>query len=373
MTERRLRRSRAAPRAYAFRALVRAVAFSCCGVFLSVAPARAELPLAQRLSLRYSAGASLMLSSDQRSWLAYSAPGLLTDLQLALRLTPSAAVQLGVAGGLFFSAAGNGAVLAPMLGGTVHWPLAGLATYASLNVGAALTGELVRPFARALLGVDWSLSSQLALGPVLGVDVVTQHDGSLYSSDAIYGWAGISLAYRPARAAPHRVTRKPQRMSIAKAPAPHSPPSAALRQLAPAHEPQPPSPELSALLDDAVQVSHLELLAPVLFEYDSIALEPSSVAMLHEVARVLTHERRDVQLLAVVAYADHRGAPAYNLELSSRRARFVRDWLVAHGIARARLTIEPRGASDPVEIGADADHQQNRRVIFRVLRAQEQP
>lgn len=351
----------------------------CSWVLLSAAATRADLPWPQRLSLRYTAGASLMVSADQRSWLGYSAPGLISDLQLTARLSPLLAAQVGLAGGIFWSPMVNGALLAPMIGGTVHWPLAGVPTYAGLNVGVAVTGEQVRPFARALLGVDWPLSSQLALGPVLGLDLVTQHDGALYSTDAIYGWLGVSFAYRPVRGGPqlaHRARQpgpraRPELPPLAAARAPLEPPLPF--ELAPAHEPAPPSPELSALIDDAVHISHTELLAPVLFEYDSVELEPSSVAMLHEVARVLNHERKDIQQLAVVAYSDNRGPAAYNLALSERRARHVRDWLVAHGIAAERLTIDARGANEPVEVGAGADHQQNRRVIFRVLRVENRP
>ncbi|HTU62571.1 MAG TPA: OmpA family protein [Polyangiales bacterium] len=349
----------------------------CCWVFLSPALTRAEVPFPQRLSLRYSAGASLMLSADQRSWLGYSAPGVLSDLQLAVRLSPLLAAQLGVAGGIFFSSVVNGAVLAPMLGGTLHWPLAGLPTYGALNVGVAVTGELLRPFARAVIGVDWSVSSQLTLGPVLGLDWVTQRDGSVYSSDAIYGWVGISLGYRPVRFAPKLAQKAPIPEPEPIGPAP--PPLAAEvapEQPAPVHEPLPPSPELDALLDgavDAVHVSRTELLAPVLFHYDSVELEPSSVAMLHEVARMLNQERKQIELLAVIAYSDNQGSAEYNLELSGRRAAHVRDWLVAHGVAAERLTVEARGASEPVEVGERADQQQNRRVIFRVLREEARP
>jgi outer membrane protein OmpA-like peptidoglycan-associated protein len=317
-----------------------------------------------------------MLSADQRSWLGYSAPGLLSDLQLAVRVSPLLAAQLGMAGGIFFSSVVNGALLAPMLGGTLHWPLAGLPTYGALNVGLAITGELVRPFARAVLGVDWSVSSQLTLGPVLGLDWVTQRDGSVYSSDAIYGWVGISLGFRPVRFAP-KLAQKAQPEPVEPEPVePDPPPMAAApipQEPAHVHEPLPPSPELNALIDDAVQVSRTELLAPVLFQYDSVDLEPSSVAMLHEVARMLNQERKRIELVAVIAYADNQGSAEYNLALSGRRARHVRDWLVAHGVAAERLTTEARGASEPVEVGERADQQQNRRVTFRVLREETRP
>jgi outer membrane protein OmpA-like peptidoglycan-associated protein len=341
--------------------------------------ARAQTAFAQRLSLRYSMGASLMVSRDQRDWLRYASPGVLSDLQIALRISPLIAAQVGLAGGIFFSKFTNGAVLAPMLGGTVHWPLLGVPTYLVLNVGAAFTGSDMRPFGRAVLGIDWALSPQFTAGPMLGMDVVQQQDGELYSTNAIYAWVGVGLAYRPVGrpALPVRKAKPVARDRGVVLP----PPAAEMIPDEPplpfepsvAREPAAPSTEIRQLLEEAVHVSHTELLAPVLFEYDSVELEPSSVAMLHEVARTLTVERKDIQLLAVIAYSDARGPAEYNLELSERRARHVRDWLVAHGVEAQRLTVEARGATDPVEEGEAADHQQNRRVVFRVLRAEPQP
>lgn len=88
---------------------------------------------------------------------------------------------------------------------------------------------------------------------------------------------------------------------------------------------------------------------------------------------MLNQERKRIELVAVVAYADNQGSAEYNLALSGRRAQHVRDWLVAHGVAAERLTTEARGASEPVEVGEHADQQQNRRVIFRVLREEARP
>jgi outer membrane protein OmpA-like peptidoglycan-associated protein len=343
---------------------------SVCALPLGV---RAEESFAQRLSLRYTAGASLMLSNDQRGWLGYEAPGLLSDVQLGLRFSPLLAAQIGVAGGIFFSPVANGAVLAPLLGGTLHWGPAGLPTYVSLNIGAAITGDLLRPFARAVLGAEWALTSQFNLGPALGLDLVTQSDGMFYSTDAIYAWAGVGLSFRASRSAPvrRRIVEKPE-----PPPPPASEPEPELEpEPLQVHEPlPPPSAAIAALLDDAVQVSRTELLAPVLFDYDSATLQPNGIAMLHEVARHLNLERKDIQLLAVIAYADARGSPEYNLTLSQRRAEQVRQWLVEHGVDRARLTVEAHGAGEPVEVGDDeTNHQQNRRVVFRVLRTEVRP
>jgi outer membrane protein OmpA-like peptidoglycan-associated protein len=318
-----------------------------------------------------------MLSQDQRTWLRFANAGVLSDVQLQVAITPLLAAQLGVAGGLFFSSADDGAVIAPMLGGTARLPLGSLSPFVALNAGAAFTGPLVRPFVRAVLGLDWRASSALSVGPVLGLDVVTQRDLPSYSSDAVYTWLGLSLAYHaPGTREPVAKSRPVLRKAPALAtPAAPPPPPLAADELPPRdHEPAAPSRELTHLLDQAVQIAHSELLAPILFEYDSVTLEPSSVAMLHEVARVLTEERADIELLAITAYADARGAEDYNRQLAQRRAQWVRQWLVEHGVDAARLVTQPRGAVDFVEPGQDEQaHQQNRRVVFRVLRTQERP
>jgi outer membrane protein OmpA-like peptidoglycan-associated protein len=112
----------------------------------------------------------------------------------------------------------------------------------------------------------------------------------------------------------------------------------------------------------------MELLAPVLFAFDSDTLEPVGVAMLHEVLSLLK-TRPDIELLAILGFADKRGSSDYNKQLSTRRAERVRGWLVEHGIAKERLTVQTQGASGFVEAGeSEVEHEQNRRVIFRVLR-----
>lgn len=74
--------------------------------------------------------------------------------------------------------------------------------------------------------------------------------------------------------------------------------------------------------------------------------------------------------VAVEGHTDAKGADAYNLELSRKRARSVADWLARqHGIERARLREEGRGEAAPVAPNERADgrddpagRQRNRRV-----------
>lgn len=115
------------------------------------------------------------------------------------------------------------------------------------------------------------------------------------------------------------------------------------------------------------QTTRTELLAPVLFAFNSDKLDASGVAMLHEVAHTLA-ERQDIAMLEIQGYADKRGNVEYNRALSERRAERVRQWLMDHGVPAERLRIAAHGASEFVESGEqESAHEQNRRVIFRVV------
>ncbi|HTU58993.1 MAG TPA: OmpA family protein, partial [Polyangiales bacterium] len=138
------------------------------------------------------------------------------------------------------------------------------------------------------------------------------------------------------------------------------------------HNTPEPSPELISLIESTLPTQQQEWLAPVLFAYNSDVLEAQGIAMLHEVALEL-EKRPSLKRLEIRGYSDVRGSREYNLALSQRRAEAVLAWLVAHGIARDRLTLAAQGAQDFVEHGEDEPaHEQNRRVVFRVLEA-EQP
>jgi outer membrane protein OmpA-like peptidoglycan-associated protein len=202
---------------------------------------------------------------------------------------------------------------------------------------------------------------------VLGYGQVVQWDGPRYSTDARFVWIGLALVYRPFASAPagapvivrERVVEREHERVV--------------REVVAPPEPVPPSPELLELIEQATpsEPDRIEFLAPVLFRFDSDELDPLGVAMLHEVVRVL-EQRQDIELLSIHGYADSRGSADYNRALSERRANRVRDWLIAHDVAPERLIVAPEGASDFVEPGTnESEHQQNRRVIFRVLRVKE--
>jgi len=320
----------------------------------------APLPLHVRTTL----GVAMMVSTDQVGRLGYDSMGLLGGVQLGYGLRPWFAVQLAMAGGSFFSKGQSGGLLVPAIGVTAMLPGGLVAPYAFFDVGPGFTGELTRPFLSFGGGLDFAVSRALGLGPALGYDQLFQSDAPGSSTDARFLWFGLSLSFKP-NAAPEPSMRHELRVHEVTHTTEHA------RWVS--REPPPPlpdpSPELLRLIDDAVPTSQVELLAPVLFRFDSDLLEPVGVAMLHEVARELD-KRPELELLEIRGYADSRGSAEHNLALSARRAERVRTWLIEHGVDEARLRTAPEGASSFVEPGStESEHAQNRRVVFRVVQA----
>jgi peptidoglycan-associated lipoprotein len=69
----------------------------------------------------------------------------------------------------------------------------------------------------------------------------------------------------------------------------------------------------------------------------------------------------------VEGHADERGGHQYNLALGERRAKAVRDYLVAAGVAAKRITTISYGKERPVSEGHDdAAWSKNRRANFVV-------
>ncbi|MGD2112491.1 MAG: OmpA family protein [Gammaproteobacteria bacterium] len=88
------------------------------------------------------------------------------------------------------------------------------------------------------------------------------------------------------------------------------------------------------------------ILRGVNFKYDSDKLTPESKQILDSVARTLTENPQ--QALEVGGHASAEGTGAYNLDLSERRARAVRNYLVDQGVDSSLLTYRGYGESRPL-------------------------
>ena len=83
---------------------------------------------------------------------------------------------------------------------------------------------------------------------------------------------------------------------------------------------------------------------------------------------VLLMRQNPAVRITVVGRADSRGPANYNMQLSTRRAAAVVAYIDSRGVDRSRLTIDARGAGDPLADGETADAMQaNRSVEFVIL------
>lgn len=130
----------------------------------------------------------------------------------------------------------------------------------------------------------------------------------------------------------------------------------------PVEPPPPPKAQLSE--------KQIEIDQKVQFEVGTATLLPESDAILTEVARVLA-EHPEVLLIEVQGHTDNTGPAELNRKLGQARAESVVQWLIAHGVAKERLSAHGYGPDFPVA-GNDTDEgkEKNRRVEFQIIKKQ---
>ncbi len=122
-----------------------------------------------------------------------------------------------------------------------------------------------------------------------------------------------------------------------------------------------------------VEKGRLRTLEPIYFEYNRAIIQARSEPLLVEMAQVLK-SRADLGKLSIEGHTDTRGADAYNLDLSRRRAESVMKFLVDAGVASDRLSARGFGETKPVaDNGTDAGRAANRRVEFVFIGAPSDP
>ncbi len=107
-------------------------------------------------------------------------------------------------------------------------------------------------------------------------------------------------------------------------------------------------------------------LENVFFETDAYQLAPESKAELNELVTFLKNYP-DVRIL-LEGHTDNTGNEAYNIELSTNRARSVYNYLTGQGIESGRLEYKGFGFSRPVESNETPEGRaRNRRTEMRIL------
>ncbi|MFP4032176.1 MAG: OmpA family protein [Desulfococcaceae bacterium] len=112
------------------------------------------------------------------------------------------------------------------------------------------------------------------------------------------------------------------------------------------------------------------IIEAILFGIDRAVIRPEYRATLEEVAAAL---RENPNLhLALQGHTDNQGDPAYNFDLSRRRAEAVADYLAAAGIDRDRLLPVGHGMARPAaENGSPEGRARNRRVEIEPLQVRD--
>jgi outer membrane protein OmpA-like peptidoglycan-associated protein len=109
----------------------------------------------------------------------------------------------------------------------------------------------------------------------------------------------------------------------------------------------------------------------ILFDFDKATLRPESYAVLDSIGRIMVENPTIVAELS--GHTDSRGSRSYNQRLSQRRANSARNYIVQQWkIPSNRIIAKGYGEDQPLVPGArtEAEHQQNRRVEFTVIREQ---
>lgn len=104
-------------------------------------------------------------------------------------------------------------------------------------------------------------------------------------------------------------------------------------------------------------------LVTVYFAFNSAQLSSATTSQLNANVEFLkSNPTVDIQ---IEGHADERGGIQYNLALGEKRAKSVRDYLVANGISSNRISVISYGKERPVAEGHDeAAWSKNRRANF---------
>ena len=118
-----------------------------------------------------------------------------------------------------------------------------------------------------------------------------------------------------------------------------------------------------------VRDDRIELAEPIYFETSKASIKPQSHALLDEVARALA-DHAWIARVEIGVHSDERGVDEYNLRISGERAEAVKAYLIAHGVAAARVAARGYGETRPLcrEHNA-ACWARNRRVELVIVEA----
>jgi len=112
-------------------------------------------------------------------------------------------------------------------------------------------------------------------------------------------------------------------------------------------------------------------LKPLYFDFDKSFIRPDAAVELQKVLAAMNEYPE--MIISFESHTDSRGDDIYNENLSERRAKSTRGWLLDRGISPDRITAKGFGESQLLNQCAngvrcsEGEHQQNRRSFFRII------
>lgn len=108
-------------------------------------------------------------------------------------------------------------------------------------------------------------------------------------------------------------------------------------------------------------------LENVFFDTGKSTLRAESFKTLNDLAEVM--KLKPTLIIEIAGHTDNVGTPESNLKLSLNRANSVKNYLVNHGIAAARITTQGYGDTQPVASNdSDDGRQKNRRTVVLIIK-----
>jgi peptidoglycan-associated lipoprotein len=129
--------------------------------------------------------------------------------------------------------------------------------------------------------------------------------------------------------------------------------------------PPPTGPVSQGVVPGSVQDFVINAGDRVYFDFDSYSVRADAAPVLDAQAAWLG--RYPVVQVRIEGNADERGTREYNLALGARRANAVRDYLVSHGVAAARITTVSYGKEQPIDAGTSEESYQRNRNAHTTL------
>jgi OmpA-OmpF porin, OOP family len=115
-----------------------------------------------------------------------------------------------------------------------------------------------------------------------------------------------------------------------------------------------------------IRVGEKLILSNVFYEFDSWNITKESFPELNKLVKLL-NDNKAVKV-EIGGYTDAIGTDAYNLDLSEKRARSVKEYLIRKGIVAERLIYKGFGAASPIgNIVSGTGRKLNRRTEIKII------